>query len=185
MRVASMRGAACWLGLPETWTRPAFLKEEPMPATKRVDGQDLPPSAFAFVGDTADPSTWLLALHFSGNRPKTKNHIRNSISRFAEIKGIPDEQSSAVWQCIVTAAKAHGIRMDYRQPKRAKETATGPRLVPYPYTPEIETEHSNAEALADLAAERFYERMTSELDEADEAQWRADTKQKLEELIAQ
>jgi len=156
-----------------------------MSKTKKIDGQDLPASAFAYVGDSADPSTFLLPLHFAGNRPKTKNHIRNSISRFAEINGIPDEQASAVWQCIVTAARAHGIRVDYRQPFRAKETETAPQapatgLVARPYTPESTQEE--AEAMSALAAERFYERMTAELDEAEEAEWRAATKQKLEEL---
>jgi len=103
------------------------------------------------------------------------------MSRFAETKGIPGAQESAVWQCIVTAAKSHGIRLDPRQPKRGVTALTGKAVV----TKQTEVEDRTAEeseAMSALAAERFYERMTAELDEADEADWRAATKQKLEEL---
>lgn len=151
-----------------------------MSATKKIDGQDLPAAAFAYVGDPANWRTFLLPIHFAGNREKTKNHIRNAISRFAETKGIPGAQESAVWQCIVTAAKSHGIRLDPRQPKRTVMAEPAPIVV----TERTEVEDRNDEAMLELAAERFFEKMTAELDDADEAQWRADTKQKLEELTA-
>ena len=171
----------------ETRQSPPISERDEMSATKKIDGQDLPASAFAYVGDASNWRTFLLPIHFAGNREKTKNHIRNAMSRFSETKGIPAAQASEVWQRILGAARAHGIDANPRQPFRAKETETAPQAsaLPgsaHPYTPE--STQGEAEAMSALAAERFYERMTAELDEYEEVEWRAATKQKLEELTA-
>ena len=76
--------------------------------TKRVAGEDLPSSAFAYVGDPEDTSTWKLPIKFSTDE-KTKSHIRNALSRFNQTQGIPAGERSKVYQRIVSAAKQHGI----------------------------------------------------------------------------
>ena len=76
--------------------------------TKRVAGEDLPSSAFAYVGDANDTSTWKLPIKFSTDA-KTKSHIRNALSRFNQTQGIPSGERSKVYQRIVSAAKQHGI----------------------------------------------------------------------------
>jgi len=50
--------------------------------TKRVGGKDLPSSAFAYVGDPNDPSTWKLPIHDAA-------HCRNALARFNQTQGIP------------------------------------------------------------------------------------------------
>lgn len=78
--------------------------------TKRVAGEDLPASAFAYVGDPDRTETWKLPIKFSTD-DKTKSHIRNAIARFSSTKGIPSDKKDAVWQKIVNAAKQHGIEV--------------------------------------------------------------------------
>jgi Escherichia/Staphylococcus phage prohead protease len=77
--------------------------------TKSVDGVELPPSSFAFVGDESDPSTWHLPIHFPGDDEKTKSHIKDALARFDQTDGIPDSEKQEVYGRIVGAAKAHGI----------------------------------------------------------------------------
>lgn len=76
--------------------------------TKRVAGEDLPSSAFAYVGDEAETSTWKFPLHFS-SKEKSIRHTRNALSRWGEAKGIPDEAKAKVKAKIVAAAKKYGI----------------------------------------------------------------------------
>ncbi len=76
--------------------------------TKRVAGEDLPSSAFAYVGDASDPSTWKLPLHFSSEE-KSKRHVRNALARFNQTKGIPEDEKEKVHAKIVAAAKKYGI----------------------------------------------------------------------------
>ena len=78
--------------------------------TKRVDGEDLPASAFAYVGDANDTSTWKLPIKFS-TEEKTKSHIANALARFGQTNGIPDSEKPAVLAKIKAAANAHGIHV--------------------------------------------------------------------------
>lgn len=78
--------------------------------TKRVDGEDLEDSAFAYVGDPEKPDTWKLPIKFS-DEEKTKSHIRNALARFDQTEGIPDGEKARVKAKIVAAAKDHGIEV--------------------------------------------------------------------------
>lgn len=82
--------------------------------TKRVAGEDLPASAFAYVGDKNDTSTWKLPIKFSSEE-KTKRHIRNALARFNQTKGIPDSEKPKVLAKIKAAAKKYGIGEDSEQ----------------------------------------------------------------------
>lgn len=86
--------------------------------TKRVDGEDLKSSAFAYVGDPDKTKTWKLPIKFS-TEEKTKTHIRNALSRFSQTKGIPAEEKPKVWKRIVAAAKKHGIKVSEEDSVRA------------------------------------------------------------------
>ncbi len=87
--------------------------------TKRVAGEDLTSSAFAYVGDKDDPSTWKLPIKFSSDA-KTKSHIRNALARFNQTQGIPAGEKDAVHARIVAAAKQHGIDVDAEKVKYNK-----------------------------------------------------------------
>jgi len=74
--------------------------------------------------------TFLLPIHFAGNREKTKNPF-DAMSRFSKNKGIPAAQASEVWQRIVGAARAHGMTRTHDS-IRAKETETAPQASALP-----------------------------------------------------
>ena len=76
--------------------------------TKRVDGEDLASSAFAYVGDAEKTATWKLPIKFSSDE-KTKRHIRNALARFDQTKGIPEAEKPKVKKRILAAAKKYGI----------------------------------------------------------------------------
>jgi len=77
--------------------------------TKKVDGVDLSPSSFAYVGDPEKTGTWKLPILFPGDDEKTKRHIRNALARFSQTQGIPAGERAAVLAKIHAAAKKHGI----------------------------------------------------------------------------
>jgi hypothetical protein len=78
--------------------------------TKRVDGEDLGPGAFAYVGDPDKTETWKLPIKFS-TEEKTASHIRNALARFEQTQGIPAADKPKVLAKIKAAAKAHGIHV--------------------------------------------------------------------------
>ncbi len=84
--------------------------------TKRVAGEDLTSSAFAYVGDKDDPSTWKLPIHFSSEE-KSKRHVRNALARESQTKGIPEDEKAAVHAKIVAAAKKYGIDVESEKAK--------------------------------------------------------------------
>ena len=90
--------------------------------TKRVAGEDLPASAFAYVGDKDKTDTWKLPIKFSSDA-KTKSHIRNALARFNQTQGIPADQKSAVLGRIKSAARKHGIDVDQESEKAAAVVA--------------------------------------------------------------
>jgi hypothetical protein len=75
--------------------------------TKKVDGEDLGPSAFLYVGSPDDTSTWHLPVHFSSPE-KSKNHIHAAFGRFGQAD-IPGDHKHTVAQSLISAAHSHGI----------------------------------------------------------------------------
>jgi hypothetical protein len=108
--------------------------------TRRVAGVDLSASHFAFVGDVEDPATWKIALHFPGDHLKTVNAVKSALFRFDSSQGIPVGQRRAVWNRIVGAAIALGIKS-----QRDKVVAV--------------TDQEAALLLAEIAAHRFLEKV--------------------------
>jgi uncharacterized Zn finger protein (UPF0148 family) len=88
--------------------------------TKRVAGEDLESSAFAYVGDPEKTATWKLPIKFSDDA-RTKSHIRNAFARFEQTKGIPADKKDEVKAKILAAAKEHGIDVEAESDKAAKE----------------------------------------------------------------
>jgi uncharacterized protein len=79
--------------------------------TKKVDGVELRPSSFAYVGDPDKPETWKLPVYFSGDEKKTVDHIKDALARFNQTEGIPNSEKAHVYAKIVGAAKAVGIHV--------------------------------------------------------------------------
>lgn len=96
-----------------------FMEKEQK--TKRVDGVDLPPSSFAYVGDPSRPDTWKLPIEFPGDEEKTKSHIRNALARFNQTEGIPEDERAKVKAKILAAAERHGIDAAENHEKAAVE----------------------------------------------------------------
>lgn len=78
--------------------------------TKRVSGKDLPPSAFAYVGDPDDTSTWKLPIHDAA-------HCRNALARFNQTHDIPASEKAKVKAKILAAAKKFGIEVSEKSAK--------------------------------------------------------------------
>ncbi len=74
--------------------------------TKKVDGEDLPASAFLSVGDPDDTKTWNLPVKFS-TAEKSKSHIKNALARFNQVEGMKDKPKVA--RRLAAAAKKAGI----------------------------------------------------------------------------
>lgn len=68
---------------------------------KSVGGKELPASAFAYVGDPKDPSTWHLPIH-------DEAHAQDALSRFNQAE-IPDDEKATVARKIAAKAKSFGI----------------------------------------------------------------------------
>lgn len=88
--------------------------------TKRVAGEELPASHFAFVGDPEKTETWKLPIKFSTDE-KTKRHIRNALARFEQTKGIPEDKKEEVKAKIHAAAKEHDIKVTEETSDKADE----------------------------------------------------------------
>jgi HK97 family phage prohead protease len=76
--------------------------------TKKVDGEELTADAFLIVGDKNDPETWKLPVKFSTDK-KTKDHIRDAISRFDQLKDVSDADKKAAWDKLMDLAKEYDI----------------------------------------------------------------------------
>src|SRR5208282_754865 len=72
--------------------------------TKMVDGKSLSASAFAFVGEPNDTSTWKYPVMDAG-------HARNALARWGQHKGIPSDKEAGVYAKICSAAKKFGIEV--------------------------------------------------------------------------
>lgn len=86
-----------------------FAKKNPRAEkkTKRVDGEDLEKSAFAYRPDDK-LENWKLPIKFSTDE-KTKKHIRNAISRWSSTDMPDAAEKSAARGRIKSAAKANDI----------------------------------------------------------------------------
>lgn len=96
--------------------------------TKRVAGEDLPASAFAYVGDPNKTDTWKLPIKFS-TEAKSKSHVRNALARFNQTQGIPASEKAKVRQKIVNAARKYGIDVSEENDKIAAVTAVMQKAV--------------------------------------------------------
>jgi len=139
--------------------------------TKKVHGVQLGPSAFAYVGDPKDTSTWHVCIHVLGDPAKTVNAVKTALGRFDETKGIRDCDREMVWHTLRGAALALGIHVDERSKREAttqaaESTPTAPEQVPViepkpapkvrtPKEIEIDRAIEEAVAMADLRADEL------------------------------
>lgn len=86
----------------------AMIERKAAGKTKRVDGEDLPSSAFLIVGDPADTSTWKLPVKFSTD-DKTKSHVRNALARIDQVQGVSSSELAAAKKKLLSIAKRLGI----------------------------------------------------------------------------
>ena len=132
--------------------------------TKKVAGRfDLPASAFAYVGDENDTSTYKLPLYIPGNHSLTRNLIKSALFRFADTKEIPDQQRAEVWRVIVGACRAHGIKV-VQEPAKPQASALPGSAHPKPAQP-LDAEDvafKEARALGSLYADRLLEKIEME-----------------------
>ncbi|MHB8303348.1 MAG: S49 family peptidase [Acidobacteriaceae bacterium] len=77
--------------------------------TKRVDGEDLEKTAFAYrASDKLED--WKLPIEFS-TEEKTKTHIRNAVAMWSKTEMPDDEEKKLARGRIKAAAKKHGIEL--------------------------------------------------------------------------
>ena len=81
--------------------------------TKRKGGKDLPASAFAYVGDKDDPSTWHLPVH-------DEAHVKNALARVNQTHGIPDDKKAGVLSKIRDKASKMGVDVSDKPTKKQK-----------------------------------------------------------------
>lgn len=79
--------------------------------TKRVAGEDLPPSSFLIVGDENKTDTWHLPVKFS-TEAKTVRHLRNALARFDQLKGVSQDEKDKAWKKLVRLCEEHGIDVE-------------------------------------------------------------------------
>lgn len=72
--------------------------------TKRVAGEDLKASSFAYVGDPDKTETWKLPVHDA-------SHVRNALARFDQTEGIPEDEKAKVKAKIDAAAEKFGVEV--------------------------------------------------------------------------
>lgn len=89
--------------------------------TKRVDGEDLPASAFLYVGDKDKTDTWALPYKFSSDA-KTKSHLRNALARFNQTKKIPADKKAGIYKKLVRLCKKYGIHVSDKEANSWKLT---------------------------------------------------------------
>jgi len=150
-----------------------------MSKTKKVDGCHLNASSFAFVGDENDTSTWKFALRVPGDEKKTINQLRGNLARWPQIApSIPESQRPTVALVLLGACKSH-FTVD---PSVEFEL-----LLPVETEEELKTQEAEEKvsaAVADLKETRYYETMTSEIEEVEEQMWRERAREQLKELTA-
>lgn len=85
-------------------------KDEQKKDTKRVDGEDLAKSAFAYQGSD-DHADWKLPIAFSSDE-KSARHVRNAIARWSKTDMPNAAEKAKARNRIKAAAKKHDIELD-------------------------------------------------------------------------
>lgn len=99
-------------------TRDGKVLERAAAKTKRVAGEDLPMSAFAYHAKPDDLSTWKLPIRFKSEE-KTKRHIRNALARWNQTD-MPDAAEKAKARTrLDAAAKKYGIGQPAEKDKKS------------------------------------------------------------------
>jgi len=86
--------------------------------TKRVDGEDLPNSAFIIHGDPDDTSTWKLPVRFS-TLAKSESHVREAVQLFPTLKDVSDDEKERAWSELKAIAKKYKVEVDDDDDERA------------------------------------------------------------------
>jgi hypothetical protein len=87
--------------------------------TKRVDGEDLPQSAFLIHGDESDTSTWKLPVRFS-TLAKSEKHVREAVQLFSTLKDVDESEKERAWKELEALATKYGIDIDTEDDSRAR-----------------------------------------------------------------
>lgn len=90
--------------LRDTLIEAGLIKEQER-KTLTVDGEQLPATCFAYVGDEEDSSTWKLAYKGFSTEAKNRAHVRKALARFHQAQGIPASEKTKVKAKLVAAAK--------------------------------------------------------------------------------
>lgn len=114
-----------------------------MTKTKKVDGEDLPKSAFAYQGSD-EPKDWHLPIEFSTNE-LSANHIRDAISRWDQTSMPDGAEKKTARARILAAAKKHGIDVSEESLK-----ALGTQVIAKATTEGIDRISKCAKALGDM-----------------------------------
>ncbi len=86
--------------------------------TERVDDEDLTADCFLIVGDPDKTSTWHLPWKFSTDG-KTKDHLRDALSRFDQVEGVDKKALDAAWEKLQELCKKYGIDVSEKKSIRA------------------------------------------------------------------
>jgi len=86
--------------------------------TKKVDGEELPQSAFIIHGDPDDTSTWKLPVRFS-TLAKSESHVREAVQLFPTLKDVSDDEKERAWSELKAIAKKYKIDVDDEDDERA------------------------------------------------------------------
>ncbi len=89
--------------------------------TKKVDGEDLPKSAFAYQGSD-EPKDWHLPIEFSTNE-SSASHIRNALARWDQTSMPDADEKKTARARLLAAAKKHGIDVSEESLKAAASMA--------------------------------------------------------------
>ncbi|MGP0075102.1 MAG: HK97 family phage prohead protease [Bryobacteraceae bacterium] len=87
--------------------------------TKKVDGEELPQSAFLIHGDPADKTTWKLPVRFS-TLAKSEKHVRLAIDLFSTLKDVSEDEKARAWKELEALAEKYGIDIDNEDAERAR-----------------------------------------------------------------
>ena len=88
--------------------------------TKKVDGEELPQSAFLIHGSSDDKASWKLPVRFS-TLAKSEKHVRLAIDLFSTLKDVPEDEKTRAWKELEALAEKYGIKIDNEDDARARE----------------------------------------------------------------
>jgi hypothetical protein len=89
------------------------------PKTKQVFGEELPSTAFAYVGKADDPKTWQLPIKLSTDA-LTKRIVRSTLGAFDHLaKSIPAADRATALLKVVAAGKAFNLSIEVEKARVA------------------------------------------------------------------